>query len=218
MRIISYILLFLSISSVAQNTALEIRIDSITSYDSSPKERKFTINYHIQNITESPISFILDLNSIRPNATSSRSYQPSYRLYQGDEIVNTIAIFNSNKSREKVQHFLKEKRKIDFQTLREKMKKEMSESIVKSIVKLNPKEIKNCSITLDWDKNRFTTYFDNEYYLDEKATHYFDLCINLLKEELKESLLPEDFKKVMEDKTIIKGWAQSNKMEINFKE
>ena len=97
-------------------------------------------------------------------------------------------------------------------------KKKMSLDIVNSIIKLNPKEIKNFSTILSWNKIRNFRYFDNEYYLDEKTTHYFDLFVNLFSEELKERTLPEDFKKIIEDKTIIKGWIASNKMEINFKE
>jgi hypothetical protein len=63
---------------------------------------------------------------------------------------------------------------------------------------------------------RYVTYFDNEYYLDEK-THYLDLVIILLKEELY-SRLHEDKTKIEANKTIIKGWLSSNKVEINFKE
>jgi hypothetical protein len=39
-----------------------------------------------------------------------------------------------------------------------------------------------------------------------------------LKEELYTRLLPEDQNKIEANKTIIKGWLSSNKMEINFKE
>ena len=228
MRIIYLILFFFSISSFAQDTALAITIDSIISSDSTPNERKFIIIYHIQNLTNKPISFILNTNAIQPNATSSMSYSPAYRLYQGDEIINTVSIFNTKTEKEKLG---KIKKDIDFRgsvaknnsktNLYDyigKRKNQISQNIRNSIIKLGPKEIKNFSKTLDWDKNRYSEYFDNEYYLDEKETHYFDLSINLMKEEFKERVSSEDYKKIIEDKTIIKGWAQSNKMKINFKE
>jgi hypothetical protein len=228
MRKICFILLFFSISSFAQDTSLAIIIDSIVYNDSTPNQRKFTIIYHLQNLTNNPISFILNTNNIRPNATSSMSYSPAYRLYQGDEIINTVSIFNTKTAKEK---FEKIKKDIDSKSAQskndartnvydyiEKRKKEISQNILNSIIKLGPKEIKNFSITLDWDKNRYSEYFDNEYYLDEKETHYFDLSVNLMKEEFKERVSSEDFKKIIEDKSIIKGWVQSNKMKINFKE
>lgn len=228
MRKICFILLFFSISSFAQDTSFAIIIDSIVYNDSTPNQRKFTIIYHLQNLTNNPISFILNTNNIRPNATSSMSYSPAYRLYQGDEIINTVSIFNTKTAKEK---FEKIKKDIDSKSAQskndartnvydyiEKRKKEISQNILNSIIKLGPKEIKNFSITLDWDKNRYSEYFDNEYFLDEKETHYFDLSANLMKEEFKERVSSEDFKKIIEDKSIIKGWVQSNKMKINFKE
>jgi hypothetical protein len=220
------ILLFFT-SSFSQNTALLIKIDSIIPNDLSQNEREFTIIYHVEKLTNNPVSFILNTNSIRPNATSSMSYSPAYRLYQGDEIINSVSVFNSKIAKERFEKIIKDLNKRALTKNRPKIniddeiaenKKKTSQDILNSIVKLNPKEIKNFSTTLDWDKNRYSQYFDNEYYLDEKATHYFDLSINLMKEEFKERVSPEDFKRIVDDKTIIKGWIQSNKMEINFKE
>ncbi|WP_282714294.1 hypothetical protein [Flavobacterium yafengii] len=207
---------------------MEIKIDSITFIDSNPTERKFTVLYHIENLTNNPVSFILNTNSIRPNATSSMSYYPAYRLYQGDEIVNSVSIFNSKTAKEELHKIIKDSELKLAQTKKgsknniyddiTKNKMQITQNILNSIIKLNPKEIKKISATLNWDKNRYSQYFDIEYYLNEKATHYFDLCINLMKEEFKEKVSSEDFKRIIEDKTIIKGWIQSDKMEINFKE
>ncbi|MFV8321593.1 hypothetical protein [Flavobacterium sp. LS2R12] len=226
MRLNYFILLLYSISSFSQNTALLINIDSIISNDSNQKERKFTVLYHIENLTNNPVSFILNTNSIRPNATSSMSYSPAYRLYQGDEIINSVSIFNSKTANEEFQKIIKELElaqtkngsKNNIYDDIAKNKRQISQNILNSIIKLNPKEIKKFSATLNWDKNRYSQYFDIEYYLNEKATHYFDLCINLMKEEFKEKVSSEDFKRILEDETIIKGWLQSNKMAINFKE
>ncbi|MDI5948730.1 hypothetical protein QLS97_03625 [Flavobacterium sp. LB2P87] len=156
------------------------------------------------------------------------SYYPAYRLYQGDEIVNSVSIFNSKTAKEELHKIIKDSELKLAQTKKgsknniyddiTKNKMQITQNILNSIIKLNPKEIKKISATLNWDKNRYSQYFDIEYYLNEKATHYFDLCINLMKEEFKEKVSSEDFKRIIEDKTIIKGWIQSDKMEINFKE
>jgi hypothetical protein len=44
---------------------------------------------------------------------------------------------------------------------------------------LNPHEIKTYAVSFSWDKNRYVTYFDNEYYLDEntalfRSSHNFN--------------------------------------------
>ena len=44
-----------------QNPPIAIRIDAITSLDSIPNERKFTINYSIENLTNKEVSFFLNL-------------------------------------------------------------------------------------------------------------------------------------------------------------
>ena len=100
----------------------------------------------------------------------------------------------------------------------QKIKAENSKGIINSIIKLNPKEIKKYAAILTWDMKRYQVYSDNEYYLDEKSTHYIDLFLYLNKEELEQHLLSNDLKTILEDKTIAKGWIQSNKMEINFKQ
>lgn len=224
MRIIPFIFLFFSICSFAQNTELEIRIDSITFIDSNPTERKFTINYHIENKTNNAVSLILNTNKIKSNMTNSLSWIPSYRLYHENITIDTDNVFNSKKSQELIQKRINELESIksnitEYLLIEHKKTKEKnSKEIINSIIKLNPKEIKSYTVTLDWDKNRYQKSFDNEYYLDEKSSHYIDLFLYLNKEELEKNLLIEDLKTILEDKTIAKGWLQSNRMEINFKE
>jgi hypothetical protein len=222
MRIILFVFLFFSICSLAQNTELAIKIDSITSIDSSPKKRKFTIHYHIENRTHTVVSIILNTNAVRSNATNSKSWIPSYRLHQENEIIIADNIFintNTEDVKNKWRSEL-ENNKRNLETYitqkEEKLKEQTSKNIIKSLIKLNPNESKRYTMTLDWDKNRYIQYFDNEYYLDEKTNHYIDFFVNLYKEELYERLLPEDLNTIKDDKTIAKGWIQSNKMKIDF--
>ena len=53
-------LLFLFISQLlfAQDAVIELKIDSITVSDSIDYERKYTIQYHIENKTDKTISFL----------------------------------------------------------------------------------------------------------------------------------------------------------------
>jgi hypothetical protein len=222
MRLYLNLLLLFKIACFSQNAALQIRIDSITFRDLNQKEREFTIAYHLQNLTNKPVSFILDAKSLQSNATSSMSYSPAYRLYQEEEIINSDTFFNAKIASEKFEETIKKLEQIaqsenNSETIIE-IQKQLEENVINSIVKLNPKEAKNFTATLNWDKNRYNQYADNEYYLDEKASHYFDLSINLMKDEFKERASTEDYKKIIEDQTIIKGSFFSNKMRINFNE
>jgi hypothetical protein len=79
-----------------------------------------------------------------------------------------------------------------------------------------PKESRSYSVSFNWDKNRYVTHYDNEYYLDEKTNHYMDIVI--LMKMVYSRLLPEDQLKIESNKTILRGWLNSNKIEINFKD
>jgi hypothetical protein len=57
-----------------------------------------------------------------------------------------------------------------------------------NLILLKPHESKTYAVPFSWD--RYVTYFDNEYYLDEKP-NYLDLVIILLKEELYTRLHPK---------------------------
>jgi hypothetical protein len=224
MRFISLLFLFFSVYSFGQNTELEVKIDSITFKPLNSNERKFTINYHIENKTNIPVSLILNTNRIKSNMTHSLSWIPSYRLYQENVTIETDNVFNSKKLEaffEKMKSEVKSNKGNLTEYLliqQQKIKAENSKDIINSIIKLNPKEIKKYAAILTWDMKRYQVYSDNEYYLDEKSTHYIDLFLYLNKEELEQHLLPNDLKTILEDKTIAKGWIQSNKMEINFKQ
>jgi hypothetical protein len=57
-----------------------------------------------------------------------------------------------------------------------------------------------------------------EYYINEKSNCSIELYIVLLKEEFKERLIDSDYTKIINTPNFIKGWYNSNKKEINFKE
>ena len=77
-----FLFVLISFTTFAQNSAIKIEIDSITSSDSIPTERKFTINYQIENLTDNDISFFLNPTVLTPNSRASMSKNVIYHPYQ----------------------------------------------------------------------------------------------------------------------------------------
>ena len=216
--------LFLFLASNAQNTDLEVQIDSITHQDPSASERIFTVHYHITNKTQRPISLVLNTKELRSNMYNGSSWIPSYRLFQEKNMIETNTVFDSKKDDavlKKMMQDLENNRKglADY-LLKQQQELEIkiSKKIIESVVKFQPNETKSFSAALSWDKNRYHKFEDNEYFLDQKTTHYLDLFLYLNKEELTSTLLPEDLKIILNDPTILTGWIYTNKVEINFKD
>jgi len=94
MQIIYSLLFLISFSVSAQ---IELKIDSITSIDSIPSERKFTVNYHIQNTTNKEVSFVLFPKSFNPNMRGSMSQGIVYKIYQNNEFLDFEDVFINKK-------------------------------------------------------------------------------------------------------------------------
>ena len=234
-----FLFVLISFTTLAQNSAIKIEIDSITSLDSIPTERKFTINYHIENLTDNEVSFFLNPNSLVSNSRASMSRFVSYKIYQNKESIDIENIFgrrknvlflenlkNAKTEEEKrilIENHLKEL-KIDVASDIKNAKednnyfwKKENQNLLSDIIILNPKQKKIFSKTLFWDKKRYRKIDDIEYYLDEMITHYFELSINLMKQEYKDKLSDDDYQQIMSNPNFIKGWYTSNRIEINFK-
>ncbi len=235
MKIICLILLLISFSTSAQ---IELKIDSIISSDSIPSERKFIVNYHIQNTTDKEISFVFFPKNFNPNMRGSMSQGIVYKIYQNEEFLDFEDVFINKKMdafrkamdeaktpEEKnnlLKVFLKKEMNMDMDSIKSKDEKILSiedKKIIKSsIITLQPKEKISYSKTLYWNKGRYYKIEDNEFYLDENKTHYIEFTINLVEQGLKNNLYSKDADKLLKDFSFIKGWFTSNKMEINFKE
>jgi hypothetical protein len=216
--------LLVGLCTNAQNTDIEVQIDSITHHDTSTSERIFTVHYHIKNKAKSLISLVLNTKELRSNMYNNSSWIPSYRLFQEKKMIETNTVFDSKKSDavlKKTMQDLENNRKglADYLLKQQQeFKIKSSKKIIESIIKFQPNETKKFSATLSWDKNRYHKFEDNEYFLDQKTTHYLDLFLYLNKEELTSTLLPEDLKIILNDPTIITGWIYTNKVEINFRD
>jgi hypothetical protein len=73
----------------SQNSTIELKIDSITVSDSTANERKYTVHYHIKNLSEKKISFLLDTsnNDTITGVQTNRMYPT---LYQDDRPVKNF--------------------------------------------------------------------------------------------------------------------------------
>lgn len=203
---------------------VELKIESLTSVDETKEERTFTINYSITNKTDKAIHFILNPNAVIPVGSGSMKPCVYYKLYENNSSINTSSVFTGKKE---IRYFKDDEEANKFRDsivsayknmTPEKVIQESKASTIKNIQEMKPNETREYSTTFNWDKNR---YFKNdvmEYYIDENEPHFFELHINLMKEELLSNFSEDEKNEILKDKNFIKGWFTSNKVEINFRE
>lgn len=218
------VLLLFSITLFAQSKPIEIKIDSLKSSNTNDGRREFVLQYHITNLTEKPIAFVLNTNSLIPIGAGSLNPAIYYKLYENDTSIDVSGILTGQR---KTRYFKDEAEyNIYMDSLVKYVKNQAPEEITKSkkerflenIQKLEPKETKYFTAVLAWDKNR---YFKNdviEYYIEEKEKHFLELHINLMAEELLMNFSEEEKNELLKDKNLTKGWFTSNKVEIDFSE
>lgn len=203
---------------------VEIRIDSLTSYDETQEERTFTINYSITNKTNKTIHFILNPDNLIPISAGSLNPSVYYKVYEKEKSIDVSGIFTGKKTIRTFKDEAEVKKYNDSITdtfinrTAEQVIQESKARTIKNIQEIKSNQTKEFSTTFNWDKNR---YFKNdvmEYYIDEKEPHFFELHINLMKEELLSKFSEEEKNEILKDKNFIKGWFTSNKVEINFRE
>jgi hypothetical protein len=240
MRIIYSLLFLISFSVSAQ---IELKIDSITSNDSTPKKRTFEIKYHIKNLTSNPISFFLIPNSLIAHSASSLTLFPVYKIYQNGIFEDVDGPFyerqfkeqeqiedlNDTEQRKKLIEEITKKYTIEYKSIIEIYKNNggtstdeawiyKNQKLLQHIITLKPNEINDFIIETHWNKERYYKIDDNEFYLDEKDKFEIELSLYLDKSNRKNSLSPEEFSKFKNDENFIEGTFISNKVEINFKE
>jgi hypothetical protein len=229
-----------------QTKPVKINILSVTSIDSIPEERKFTIDYSIENTTDKVISFFLEPEKLFAAHSNAMGTAVFYKLFQGNEelIINGVFSTKKFKTIEGFPDFSKitnekEREEATKKYFEEYMKKERdsirkyttiltsneigskirnSKQLLNSIYTLKPKETKTYSTIWYWDKQRYFKRDEYEYYLDEKGTFYIQFYLFLMKEQYQNKLIAIDYETLMKTPNFIKGVFQSEKVEINFKE
>ena len=218
-----FYILFFCLTAFSQSKPLELKILSLTEID-SVSERTFSLGFSISNKTDKTIHFILNPEGLIPISGGSMRPNPYYKIYEKETSIDISNLFTGRKvSRTfKNEEDFKKYQDSLFEVVKnktlEELVKENKASTIKNIQEMKPNETKEYSSTFRWDKNR---YFKNdvmEYYIDEKEPHFFELHINLMKEELLSKFSEKEQNEILKDKNFIKGWFTSNKVEINFRE
>jgi hypothetical protein len=230
---IQHLLVFIAFSISAQNKPLEIKIAYINSQDSSEfLDREFTIIYHIENLTNREVSFFLNTKSLIASTFSSMQYKPTYLLFQDNNPIEVSQLITPRRSparfigsTQKAQTELRNINNDSIKLVIQKWKadslyfwKKKNKDLLKAIFTLKPKEIKQFTYKLYWNKIRYTKNEDLEYYLDEKSIYSLQIGLTLLKKEYGDRLYPTELKAILDNPNFIEGYFSSNKVEINFKE
>ncbi|MGH2667193.1 hypothetical protein [Flavobacterium sp.] len=238
------IVLLFSVSLLAQTKPLDVKIDTITSDNSNPKKRVYRIQYHIENKTETGISFFLRPNTLIANAASSLTLYPIYKIYQNNHFTPLDGPFYERESNAEWNVYLEmpDKTSAEAKALLKKIIAEQEVQVKKIIddyqksggtsddkmwilknnrllqskITMLPKEIKSFTIVTSWNKERYFLQDDLEYYLDEKDKFEFEITLHLIKTHFEDQLSPEEFSTVAKDRNFIEGIFTSNKKEINF--
>ena len=229
-----------------QNKPLKINIVSITSLDSIPEERKFTIRYSVENTTNKEVAFFLEPEKLFPAHSNAMAMGIFYKLFQEKEELIINGIFSNKKfrkidgfpdfsklstdaEREKaVRNYIEEYMKKENDSIEKLAKKGVtqieahkiraSSSLLKAVCTLKPKETKTYSTEWYWDKQRYFKRDEFEYFLNEKATFYLQFYLFLMKEQYQDKLTKAEYETLMKIPNFIKGVYQSEKVEINLKE
>lgn len=234
--------LFFSVSLFAQKPVLEVKIDSIHFDDSNSKVRKYFIDYHIENLTNNEVSFVLFPTTLIANTASSMTLYPIYKIYKNgdfedmdgpffeaetkEELLMQELDFNSKEFKNLIESF-----KANRMELREEYYKnykanggqstdvtwiDNNQKIINSVQTIEPKETKKFTIQTTWNRNRFIKNDDLEYYLNENENFEFQLILDLKKASFKEALTKEQLDSFMSNPYFIQGFFVSNKVKIEF--
>ena len=224
--------------AIAQDQPLEVVIDQIVEDNSDANARKFTVNFHLANLTDMDICFFLKPDDLVSNNDGSMSNHPYYKIYQNDNFLNLGTVFGRQKKGDirenitidpknispEVLEYLKTYYDITDEQIAELKEfgyfktrlKVRREELMNHVITLKPKESRAFSKVISWDKDRYFFHDPEEFYLSETEKHYLEITVLLMKETFKEKLSEEDYTQIMANPNFLKGVFVSNKAEINF--
>ncbi|WP_445453682.1 hypothetical protein [Flavobacterium sp. 25HG05S-40] len=218
------ICLLFAITAFSQSKPIELKIDTIITSNTEDNRRKFTIKYHLTNLTDKPITFVLDTATIIPIGGGSLRPKPYYKLYENKTSIDLSGIFTGE---QKSRIFKSEKEYNSYRdSLTNYIKNRTPEELVQlkranfieNIQKMRPNETKNFTAILFWNKQRYHKNDFYEHYIQENEPHFLELHINLMKEELLLNSSEDERKDILKDQNLTKGWFTSNKVPIDFNE
>ncbi len=238
MKIAYYIILFIPFLFFGQNKPLKLNLISVTSKDTIKEERKFVIEFSIENTTNKEISFFLNPDVFSPAHQNSLQPYVFYKLFQNDVELAIDGVFeekifqfpsfpdlrnitDETLKQQLVEEYLKKRRELTGETSpksMEEINKSRSQRLMSSIVILKPFQKKNFSKTLFWNKERYYVINNTENYLDEKANYEIQLMLIILKDELFKDLSRDDLSSIKTFPDFIQGVFITDKMKINLAE
>lgn len=216
--------LFFAISVFGQEKPIAIKIDSLSVLNPNASERKFVLHYHLTNLTNKPISFILNPKDLIPIGAGSLRPNIYYKLYENETAIEANGILNGDSN---IRYFKSEAEYTQYidsldtyikSRTPEQLSQIKKEGFLENIQNVAANQTKYFTAILVWDKRRYHRNDAIEYYLEEKEKHFIELHINLMAEELLSNFTEDEKKDVLGNKILIKGWFTSNKIEIDFSE
>lgn len=144
-------------------------------------------------------------------------FEESFTQSQKDSVMIDYVAKKLNENPEKLLKIYKEEGSIGLLDPSKDYMQKHYKRITNYYHTLLPNQTEHLNATFNWNKSRYYYLEPNEFYLDEKAKHYFELTFVALKEEYKSKIDDETFEKIMKMPNFIKGVFVSNKVEIDFK-
>lgn len=234
-----FLLFFISVLSLAQSNPLRIKINTVTHSDSLISRRVYHINYQIENRTNKEVQFFLNPASLIAQSASSMTLFAVYKMhrngvydamdgpfyekmYPEQDQIEDSKEYNSPK----VQAIIT-KMTATYKQIIDDYKKNGGKStddnwiiknqmLLKTIVTLQPNEVKNFTIETSWRRNRYFKIADSEYYLDEKDKFEIQLLLILNKSDRKNALTEKEWLNFKNNSNFLEGTVESNLMEISF--
>ena len=238
-----YILVLFSVFLYGQNVPLTVKISSIVANDSLPKRRIYSINYQVENNTNHEVQFFLKPTSLIAQAASSLTLFTVYKMYRNgvfdamdgpfyekryaeqDEI-HDIHDQQAPQNKKFIAEVVDKINKIKKEYLENYRAKGgastdeawiyKNQSLLQTVITLQPHEVKNFTITTSWWRNRYFKIEDNEFYLNENDKFEMQLALILNKSDRKEALSEVEYSQIKNNPNFIEGTFLSNLAEISF--
>lgn len=229
----------------AQNPKLEVKINSISTYDIHQSAVEYQINYHIENKTTNELSFFLIPNALIAHAAGSMTLFAVYKIYQNGVFEDMDGPFFEYETEDQLNYAkIQNKESEDAKKIIKEMQTAESliatdyyqnykanggesddfqwiyqrQRLLNNVIVLKPNETRNLVTKTLWNKNRYIKNEALEYYLDEKNNIELELIVDLKTNLFKDQLSTEDLRKINENPNFIQGYFKSNKMKIEFKD
>lgn len=216
----------LLITTAAFSQPVAITIDRIntsdTVYSIEPpiKSRRFLIDFTIKNTSNETVAFYLNPSSFVPAQAGAGSNSVFYKIYEQDHLIEISSILTQPYE---IRTFGTPQRQLNIDSIRrtmnislEQRRETFQKELLNSMITVKPGEQRSYKKVLSWDFERYKKQDDIEFYFDDTKKYYMELLLIFLREEYESRLTPDQYQLLLKNKSLIKGWCLSNKMELDF--